>query len=308
MHAVVTVTASGSGAASTGRAGAGRRAAELLIVDTSGSMKGPKLRAGKGGHGGGHRLPARRRPVRRHRRKPRGGGGLPVPGRRSPSPRRAPARGQGGGQAVRGRRRHGHRHVDRLAAQLLRDEPGIRHAILLTDGKNESEEPEDFERRPGGRRRRFQCDCRGVGDGLGAWRSCAQVATALVGTYDIVAAAGRAGGRLLPDAAGFVEPPGRRGRTAGLDAARGPRSLVLKQMDPPLDLTDNRVDVGRLAGPTMPPGRGATRPATTTLPCVSPWQTRRGWPPGSLSSSMVRRRDRASSGRNGRMTRPSRRR
>ncbi len=51
----------------------------------------------------------------------------------------------------------------RLASEVLRDRPGIRHAILLTDGKNESEEPEDFEEALGEAMGVFECDCRGVG-------------------------------------------------------------------------------------------------------------------------------------------------
>ena len=46
MNAIVTVTASGSGTATPGQAGDTRRA-ELIVVDTSGSMKGPKLLAAK---------------------------------------------------------------------------------------------------------------------------------------------------------------------------------------------------------------------------------------------------------------------
>ena len=117
---------------------------ELLIVDTSGSMSGQKLRAAKqatvaavdclpdgvsfgivsGNHEAALVYPStgswpcrRRRPVRRRRR-----------------PRLA--RGRGGD-------RHG--DVDPLGHVGPRPRPGIRHAILLTDGKNESEEPADFD-------------------------------------------------------------------------------------------------------------------------------------------------------------------
>jgi len=62
----------------------------------------------------------------------------------------------------------------------------IRHAILLTDGRNESDEPGDLERALEECRGRFQCDCRGVGTD---WEvdELRRIATALLGTVDIVA-------------------------------------------------------------------------------------------------------------------------
>ena len=74
----------------------------------------------------------------------------------------------------------------KLAAETLGDAPGIRHAILLTDGKNESEEPRELDRALLAAQGSFQCDCRGVGaDWVVA--ELRKVATALMGTYDIVA-------------------------------------------------------------------------------------------------------------------------
>ena len=131
-----------------------------------------------------------------------------------------------------------------LAAMLLRDEPGIRHAILLTDGKNESEQPEAFERRLWDAKGSFQCDCRGVGKDWSV-AELRSVATALVGTYDIVATPdGLAAdfSRMLRDSLS---------RQVGEVALRvwtpqGGQVLVLKQMDPLLELTDNRVEVDPL--------------------------------------------------------------
>ncbi|WP_037558752.1 VWA domain-containing protein [Spirillospora albida] len=74
----------------------------------------------------------------------------------------------------------------RLADELFGDRDGIRHAILLTDGKNQHESAEELDAvlfRCGGR---FVCDCRGVGTD---WEvaELRKVASALLGTVDIVA-------------------------------------------------------------------------------------------------------------------------
>ncbi len=66
--------------------------------------------------------------------------------------------------------------------------PGaIRHAILLTDGQNEGESPEELDAALATCAGAFQCDCRGIGTDwrVGELRS---VATALLGSVDIVAA------------------------------------------------------------------------------------------------------------------------
>ncbi len=73
-----------------------------------------------------------------------------------------------------------------LASQVLGDATGIRHAILLTDGKNESEDPAVFEECLRGAEGVFQCDCRGVGADWDV-KELQQVATTLLGDLDIVA-------------------------------------------------------------------------------------------------------------------------
>ncbi|WP_131737982.1 vWA domain-containing protein [Actinomadura roseirufa] len=75
----------------------------------------------------------------------------------------------------------------RLADQLFDATPGgIRHAILLTDGKNQHESPEELDAvlfRCSGR---FVCDCRGVGTD---WEvaELRKISSALLGSVDIVA-------------------------------------------------------------------------------------------------------------------------
>jgi hypothetical protein len=73
-----------------------------------------------------------------------------------------------------------------LANRLFADHPNaIRHAILLTDGRNQSEEPADLTAALSACAGRFTCDCRGVGTDWSV-SELRRVATALLGTVDIV--------------------------------------------------------------------------------------------------------------------------
>jgi hypothetical protein len=74
-----------------------------------------------------------------------------------------------------------------LARDLLDTQPhAIPHAVLLTDGKNESETPAELEAALKEVAGRFQCDCRGVGTDwdVGELRT---VSSRMLGTVDIVA-------------------------------------------------------------------------------------------------------------------------
>jgi von Willebrand factor type A C-terminal domain/von Willebrand factor type A domain len=74
----------------------------------------------------------------------------------------------------------------RLARYIFTSRPAdLRHAILLTDGKNEHESPEDLDTAIGLARGVFSCDCRGIGTD---WEvaELRRIATALLGTVDIV--------------------------------------------------------------------------------------------------------------------------
>jgi hypothetical protein len=74
-----------------------------------------------------------------------------------------------------------------LAADLFADGPvGVHHAILLTDGRDESETPDELDDALLRCTGLFQCDCRGVGTD---WEvaELRKVSTALLGTVDIVA-------------------------------------------------------------------------------------------------------------------------
>ncbi|NBM16323.1 VWA domain-containing protein [Streptomyces sp. GC420] len=75
----------------------------------------------------------------------------------------------------------------RLADRLLHSsEVTIRHGILLTDGRNEHESPEDLRAALDACAGRFTCDARGVGTDW-AVKEVTGIASALLGTADIVA-------------------------------------------------------------------------------------------------------------------------
>ncbi|MFJ1971400.1 VWA domain-containing protein [Streptomyces sp. NPDC087903] len=75
----------------------------------------------------------------------------------------------------------------RLADRLLSSaDVGIRHGILLTDGRNEHESPEDLKSALDSCAGRFTCDARGVGTDWEV-KEVTGIASALLGTSDIVA-------------------------------------------------------------------------------------------------------------------------
>ncbi|MFI9582029.1 VWA domain-containing protein [Streptomyces sp. NPDC052236] len=75
----------------------------------------------------------------------------------------------------------------RLADRLLATSEGtIRHGILLTDGRNEHESPEDLRASLEASSGRFTCDARGVGTDWEV-KEVTGIASALLGTADIVA-------------------------------------------------------------------------------------------------------------------------
>lgn len=183
VNAIVTVTSDEA----AGRSVSGTDATEIIIVDTSGSM------------GSGGRMPAAKQATKAAISVLRdgvhfaviSGSGVAMPcypdiGLAVSSPQtRADAQ----------------RSVDRLHAEggtamstwlgaagmLFDTRPGaINHAILLTDGKNESDLPKRLEAVLHRWKRTFQCDCRGVGTD---WvvSELRLIADAMLGTVDIIA-------------------------------------------------------------------------------------------------------------------------
>ncbi|WP_018331380.1 vWA domain-containing protein [Actinomycetospora chiangmaiensis] len=127
-----------------------------------------------------------------------------------------------------------------LAQRLLAPHPRrLRHAILLTDGRDEHETPEDLAAAVAACEGVFTCDARGVGTD---WvvEEVRGIASALLGTADIVAAPED----LAADFEGIVA--GAMGRGVGdvalrVWAPRGATVVSVKQVSPTVeDLTDRR--------------------------------------------------------------------
>ncbi|MEN3358555.1 MAG: hypothetical protein V7637_2537 [Mycobacteriales bacterium] len=129
------------------------------------------------------------------------------------------------------------------AAELFQQRPGvINHAILLTDGKNESEQRARLDAALADVTGLFQCDCRGVGTG---WlvEELRHIAGTLLGTVDIVAEPdglaadftamiGTAMGRNTPDVRLRVWTPA------------GATVTFVKQVAPQIgDVTGKRIEV-----------------------------------------------------------------
>jgi hypothetical protein len=162
-----------------------------------------------------------------------------------------PATRQAAQQAVAGLRPGGGTAIGqwlRLAQQMFRAHPAtLRHAILLTDGKNQHEHPAQLDEAIRLCEGEFACDCRGVGTDweVGEIR---RISSALLGTVDIV-----------PDPAGLAAD-----FAAMMEAAMGKQvadvSLrvwtpqhasvrFMKQVAPAMeDLTARRTQSGAQAG------------------------------------------------------------
>jgi hypothetical protein len=136
----------------------------------------------------------------------------------------------------------------RLAHRMFTAHPaGLRHAILLTDGKNESERSDDLDAAITLCEGVFACDCRGVGTD---WRvdELRRVSSALLGGVDIV-----------PDPAGLAADfsammavsMGKTVAGVSLRIWTPEQACVqfLKQVAPAVeDLTSRRAESGRQAG------------------------------------------------------------
>jgi von Willebrand factor type A domain len=181
IDALVRVTASGSAPASTA-------AAEILIVDVSGSMARPatKIEAAivatsaavdciadgvRFGVLGGTETVTRVYPEH---------SGLVV----ATDTTRNAAK-----EAVKRLQPEGGTAIGRwltCAAELFAEHPDvIHHAILLTDGKNESESAEELTTALRRCAESFQCDCRGAGEDWNV-EELRTIASALLGTVDII--------------------------------------------------------------------------------------------------------------------------
>jgi hypothetical protein len=190
VNAIVTVTAHG---ASPGfGAGSRRSAAEVIILDCSTSMNYPATKMQAAKHATAVAIDALRPGVRfavvagTHEASvcyPNSKGLVPATPVAKAAAKRAVARlGAGGGTAI-GR-------WLRLTNRLFAGQgDAIRHAILLTDGRDESETPAELASALSHCVGSFICDCRGVGTDWSV-DELRRIATALLGSVDIVASPG----------------------------------------------------------------------------------------------------------------------
>jgi hypothetical protein len=185
VNAIVTVTT--AGAASQAPA-AEMDSAEIIIIDCSGSMSAPRTKIAEARAATAAAVDVIRDGVAfaviagTHLATPvfPADGTLAVAGpqTREQAKRAVAALQPSGGTAIG--------QWLRLAYQLFASHPAqLRHAILLTDGKDEHETPEDLDSALRLCEGAFSCDCRGVGTD---WvvSELRRVSTALLGSVDIV--------------------------------------------------------------------------------------------------------------------------
>ncbi len=183
VNAVVTVTNGGGGERAV------TEAAEIVIVDTSGSMDVPRVKLKAAREATSVAIDSIRDGVlfgviagEATARVVYPPGGMLAPAsERTRAEAKATVAGlyAGGGTAIGS--------WLMLARTLFESAAGrLCHAILLTDGENRHESPEELEAALAACRGRFQCDCRGVGTD---WRvdELRRIASALLGTVDIIA-------------------------------------------------------------------------------------------------------------------------
>ncbi|REE97506.1 vWA domain-containing protein [Thermomonospora umbrina] len=187
VHAIVTVEATGAGPAVAGAAGSGP-AAEVIIIDTSGSMSfGGKMAEAK--RAAKAAVDALRDGV--HFAVVAGFNYAKPVYPKSETLEVASARTKGEAKAAIGRLdAAGGTAIGswlRMADKMMSGHAGgVRHAILLTDGKNQHETPEELDAALTAVNGAFVCDCRGVGTD---WEvaEVRKIASTLLGSVDIVA-------------------------------------------------------------------------------------------------------------------------
>ncbi len=254
VNAIVTVVCSGAGAGSRSAAGG---AGEIIIVDTSGSMGRTRLEAAKQAadaavdqvaDGTWFALVAGTHQAYLAYPRVRAGAGMVV---------MDPTRRHEAHQEVQQFRADGGTAMGTwltLAARLfdsVRDAAGgalaKRHAILLTDGENHNETPEQLGAAIAAVAGRFQCDCRGVGVD---WQvaEVRRIAQALLGTVDIVPEPSA----LRAEFASLMQASMARGVAAAdlrVWTPQGAQLLFVRQVSPSVeDLTARRTDVNALTG------------------------------------------------------------
>jgi von Willebrand factor type A C-terminal domain/von Willebrand factor type A domain len=188
VNAIVTVTSAGAAGAAGSPSGS-PDAAEIVIVDTSGSMAVPREKITAAREATAVAIDSIRDGVafgviagtnRAHQIYPENGGLVPASESTRAAAKQAARRlSASGGTAIGS--------WLTMARELFETVPGrICHAILLTDGANQHETAEQLDEVLHECEGAFQCDCRGVGTD---WvvSELRRVASMLLGTVDIIA-------------------------------------------------------------------------------------------------------------------------
>jgi hypothetical protein len=249
VHAVVTLTCTGAGAA--GQEGQGD-AGEIVIVDTSGSMGEVNIRAAQraaaaaidqiidgtwfaviaGTHEARMAFPAGSAEL---------GMVLMEAASRDAAKRAVSSFRADGGTAMG--------TWLTMASRVFGTVPSLaqKHAILLTDGENQHETPDQLTTAIEAARGQFQCDCRGVGS---AWQvaEVRRIAQALMGTVDIIPT----GDQMASTFESLMRQSMGRGvasATLRVWAPQGAQVLFVRQVSPTVeDLTSRRQDLNPLTG------------------------------------------------------------
>ncbi len=186
VHAVITVDAEGDGAATVDAPSP--EAAEVLILDCSGSMGSPAEKIVKAKQAAGVAIDEIRDGVWFALVAGSLGARMLWPAQRKLVRADAQTRGEAK-EALRRLGADGGTTIGawlRLAGQLLREHPrAIRHAILLTDGRNQHEPPEELAAALQDCAELFTCDCRGVGTDWSV-AELRTISSALHGTVELV--------------------------------------------------------------------------------------------------------------------------
>lgn len=258
VNAVVTVTSTNAPAGASVKPDAGG-AAEVIIVDCSGSMEMPRAKLDAAKQATAAAIDALRDGVEFAVIKgtqfaemvyPKHSGLVVANDRNRAEAKRAVGKLKADGGTAIG-------EWLQLADRLFAGHGGaMRHAILLTDGRNEHEAPEELANTLTRVDGHFVCDCRGVGTD---WEvdELRRIATQLLGSVDIVA---RPDG-LVADFRAMTEAA--MGKEVAdvvlrLWTPQGSSVKFVKQVEPSLvDLTERRVESGARTGDYPTPAWGA---------------------------------------------------
>ena len=248
VHAIVSITCTGAGDAVSGGTGG---AAEIIIIDTSGSMSGQRVAAAKSAamvaldqilDGTWFAIIAGSHEAQRI---------FPYPNARMATVPMEPAARDEAKRAIATIQAAGGTAMStwlRLADRLFQTAPAKqRHAILLTDGKNESEPTYALDQALAEVDGHFQCDARGVGS---AWEvgELRKIAQKLLGTVDLITDAGG----IAADFERLMRASMARGVPLAqlrVWAPQGAEVLFVRQVSPTVeDLTARRTPVNPLTG------------------------------------------------------------